>query len=302
MKRGANNPRRHHYVPRSYLERFTDSSGFLHVYDRTSKQWRRQKPNNIMHIRDYNRQEWAQEGVDQIILEKGLGSWLEVTGKNVIDSLILSPPELCAEDIATFLVYLEFQRIRVPRQEKMAKALMRDTILRLAPVDIVADIQAGKFQLSMKKSARFDYMRLMSGKLHPWFARMEWEVIEAESGSAFVTTDSPVSLYNADCPPPAEAGIAFAGTVVFFPLGSRYLLLIRHPEYRMNNSISRLDVLPDPILGDSLLPITHGVVWSREVVTRHNWRLVQLSDRLVVGENKEVLEQCISLHKRSSSN
>lgn len=293
MKPEANDPKKHHFDPCSYLARFTDTAGFLHVYDRTSAQWRRQKPKEVMHIRNYYRQEWAPAGVDQNVLEKSLGEWLESTAKNAIDRLILAPAGLTEQEIETFLVYLEFQRVRVPRQAKIAMALMRDTILRLAPPDITADIHAGKFQLTMKKSARFDYMRMMVGQLHPWFARMEWEVIEAENGSAFVTTDSPLSLYNAACPPPTEAGIALAGTIVLFPLDSRHLLIMRHPEYRKNPSISRLKILPDPIRED-WLPVTSGAAWSRNKVISHNLKMVQLSDRLVVGESKEVLEQCIS--------
>lgn len=293
MKRGANHPKSDHFVPRSYLKRFADVSGFLHVYDRTSDQWRRQRPKEVMHSRNYYRQEWAPPGVDPNILEKSLGEWLEDIAKNAIDRLILAPSELTEEQIGTFLVYLEFQRIRVPRQAKTAMALMRSTILRLAPPDISADIEAGKFQLTMNKSARFDYMRMMVRQFCPWFARMEWEVIEAEKGSAFVTTDSPVSFFNRDRPPPAEAGIALAGTIVFFPLSSRYLLIMRHPEYRRNSSISRLEVLPDPTLEDDLHPVIRGAAWSRKVVVAHNRRMVLLADRLTVGESKEVLEQCI---------
>lgn len=249
-----------------------------------------------MHSRNFYRQEWAPAGIDPNILEKSLGEWMEVIAKNAIDRLILSPSELSDEEISTFLLYVEFQRIRVPRQAESAKALMRDTILRLAPPDIIADIRTGRFQLTMKKSAHFDYMRMMVGQLHPWFARMEWEVIEAEEGAAFVTTDSPLSLYNAACPPPAEAGIALAGTIVLFPLDSRHLLVMRHPEYRENPSISRLNILPEPIpiRGDDLLSVTSGKVWSRKLVANHNRVMAQLSDWQVVGESKEVLEQCIS--------
>lgn len=293
MKRGPNHPKGDHFVPCSYLKRFTDLSGFLHVYDRTSDQWRRQRPKEVMHSRNYYRQEWAPPGVDPNILEKSLGEWLEDIAKNAIDRLILAPSELAEEQLETFLVYLEFQRVRVPRQAKTAEVLRRDTILRLSPPDISADIEAGKFQLTMKKSARFDYMRMMVRQFCPWFARMEWEVIEAEKELAFVTTDSPVSFYNAVCPPPAEAGIALAGTIALFPLSSRHLLIMRHPEHRNNPSISRLDVLPDPMLEDGLLPI-HRAVWSRSKVKNHNWIMAQLADRLVVGESREVLEQCIS--------
>lgn len=294
MIRRANDPKKHHFIPSSYLARFTDTSGFLHVFDRTScNQWRRQQPKEVMHIRNYYRQEWAPTGVDRNIFEKSLGEWLESIATNAIDCLILAPSNLTEQDFAIFLVYLELQRLRVPRQAKMAMVLMRDTILRLAPPDIIADIHAGKFQLTMKKSARFDYMRMMVGQLHPWFSRMEWEVIEAEKGSAFVTTDSPLSLYNAGCPPPAEAGIALAGTMVLFPLDSCHLLVMRHPEYRKDTGRSRLKILPDPIPGDALVSVISGEVWSRRLVANHNRVMALLSDRLIVGESREVLEQCI---------
>ena len=71
---------------------------------------------------------------------------------------------------------------------------MRETILRLTPPDITAEIKAGKYELVMKKSARFEYMRNMVGVFTHWFASMEWEVVAAEDGSAFITTDSPLSL------------------------------------------------------------------------------------------------------------
>lgn len=249
-----------------------------------------------MRIRYYYRQEWAPAGIDPNILEKSLGAWLESTALAAIDRLILAPSELTEEDIGTFLLYLEFQRIRVPRQAETAKALMRDAILRLSPPDIAADVHAGKFQLTMKKSARFDYMRMMVGQLHPWFAYMDWEVIEAEKGSAFVTTDSPLSFYNAACPPSPEAGIARAGTIVLFPLSSRHLLILRHPEYRKNPSISRLQVLPDPIHEDRLVSISSGRAWKKNMVTSHNRIMALLSGRLVVGESIEVLEQSITVN------
>ena len=294
MRRSMNNPKMHHYVPRSYLARFTDKDGFLHVFDRSSHSSRRQRPKEVMKINYYYRQEWAPAGVDPNILEKTFGEWLETVAKDSIDRLIRCPAELTDEDTATLLTYIEMQRIRVPRQSDMAKKLMRATILRLAPADAVSAIQSGEVLLTMKDSARFDYMRMIIGELYPWFGRMEWEVFEAESGSAFITTDSPVSLYNSEVPPPAEAGLALAGTFVFFPLSSNYALLMRHPEYRKDSNVSAMTVLPDPPNVDSQLSITHGVVWNQRIVYNFNWKMMQLSDRLIVGESKDILEACTS--------
>jgi len=56
VKRKADIRKKNHFVPLSYLGRFTDPSGFLNVYDRKSRQWRRQRPKEVMHQRHYYRQ------------------------------------------------------------------------------------------------------------------------------------------------------------------------------------------------------------------------------------------------------
>ncbi len=294
MQRKAKNPRNDHFVPRSYLTRFSDTSGFLHVYDRTSGQWRWQRPTKLMRQSFYYRQEWTPVGVDPNVFEKTLGSWLENDAKNSIDCLISEPSSLTEQDVAVLLLYLEIQRIRVPRQAAMAEMLMLHTLLRLAPSDIGADIRSGEFQLVINKSARFDYMRTMVGQLHPWFASMDWEVIEAEKGSSFITTDSPLSLYNAGCLPPTEPGIALAGTVVLFPLSSTHLLLMRHPQCLRGPNTDRLKVLPNPLHTNWLIAISNGAVWSRDAIRRHNSVMFKLADRIVAGESKQILQEAIS--------
>lgn len=282
----------HHYVPRSYLARFVDDNGFLYVFDRGSKSMRRQRPKEIMKINSYYRQAWAPTGIDTNILETSLGEGLEAETKVSLDRLIAEPSNLTAQDVANLLTYIELQRIRVPRQAESTKKLMRDLILRLAPKDIKADIDSGKFSLTIKDAARFDLMRMAIGSMSPWFGSMEWEVFMAEPGAAFITTDSPVSFYNASLPPPAESGLAYAGTMVFFPLSSRYALVMRHHEYKDDLAISRLDVLPTPMKEDGHIPIIHGDIWSQEVVDSFNWKMAKLSLNLIVGCSEDVLRRC----------
>lgn len=293
MKRTADNRKKNHYVPRSYLHRFADSDGFLNVFDRHTNQWRRQRPKEVMSIRYYYRQEWAPVGTDEDLIEKSVSEWLENSAAIVIDRLISQPLELAEEDIANFIVYLEFQRIRVPRQIEMGKRLMRDLILRLGLPDVTKDVRTGKLRLEMKRSAGFIYMKEMIGQFHPWFFRMKWEVIKAEEGTTFLTTDSPLSLWNAACLPPAEPGIGLLGTVVLFPLSSKYLLIMRHPEYHKKTRGSSLEVLPEPSRNEVLLPVTTGMVWPKKTVVNHNRMMVHLSDRFIVGQSKEVLEESI---------
>lgn len=145
MSQRKNVPKRHHYVPESYLSRFTDPNGRLYVRDMARNQQRYQTPNEVMAIGRYYRQVWAPTGIDPNILENGLASGIENDIKPVIDCLIRSPEDLTDAYATTLLVYIEIQRIRVPRQAAWAKELMRETIIRLSPPDIATQIDSGKF-------------------------------------------------------------------------------------------------------------------------------------------------------------
>lgn len=279
-------PKNNHYVPESYLKRFTDKTGFLHIRDRARDQTRWQRPDQVMSINVYYRQTWAAQGIDPNIFETELSNGLETDARNVIDKLIMSPHTLNDRDTASLLNYVEVQRIRVPRQAETAKALMRDAILNSAPPNIVARITAGHLQLTMKDSARFEYMAMAVGSIYPWLGRMEWEVFEARTGAAFITTDSPVSFYNPRILPPADAGIGLAGTKVLFPLSSRKLLLMRHPECRSQPPLTEL---PPTKLVDGLISVSQGVIWDRDLVELTNLRMAHLAHELVAGESVDAL-------------
>lgn len=251
-----------------------------------------------MAINHYYRQEWAPSGGDPNIMEKGLGEWLERDVKKSIDRLIHEPATLTEQEMATLLTYLELQRIRVPRQFDMAKTLMQETLMRDMPSEAAALIRAGRASLTIEDSARFEYIRTLVGKLSPWFGVMKWEICQAEEGASFVTTDSPLSLYNPATPPPAEPGLALAGTIVLFPLDSHHMLFLRHSEYLTRSDMSPLAVLPEPSVKDGWISIASGRVWNTDKVNTFNWQMLQLCDRFVVAESREVLEACISYDNR----
>ena len=180
----------------------------------------------------------------------------------------------------------------------MVKTLMREALIRNMPSEAVAEIRAGRAMLTITDSARFEYMRMINGKLLPWFGAMKWEICQAEEGASFVTTDSPLSLYNPAAPPPAEPGLALAGTIVLFPLDSRHVLFLRHSEYQIGSDMSPLTVLPEPSVKDGWISIASGTVWNTDRVNTFNWQMLLLCDRFVVAESKEVLEACISYDSR----
>lgn len=285
-------PKRHHFVPRWYLEGFVEAkSGLLNVYDRKTKSFRRQKPREVMTIGRYYRQDWAPTGVDPDIFEKALGSKIEPNAKKALERLINAPTEATAEDTAAILIYLESQRIRVPRQAETAKNLLMTVSLLHFPPELATALLKG--QITISDGFRFDFMRMMTGQLHPFFSRMAWEVIEAEEGCSFVTSDSPVSFFNVAFVPPNEPGPGLLGTIVIFPIKSKYLLIMRHPEYVAGGQRSPIERIPEPQEREGGIYVTYGDKWNKQKVHRQNWTMFQLSHRLIVGNSRAAVQRAV---------
>lgn len=287
-------PKRHHFVPVSYLYGFVeDSTDFLNIYSKQSGLWRRQKPEQVMVRNKYYHQTWAPGGVDKNILEKKLGAELEPKGLEALKKLIDGLETLDEEDIVNILIYLRFQRVRVPRQADMAKALAK-TAITLEMKKTLKGREALKYgKIVIKDSFRFEFMRMVHGTLTPYFSRMIWELIEAEQGTSFITSDSPVTFYNAEFLPPTEPGIALYGTFVLFPINKRFLLVMRHAEYESGEK-GATEALPSDLdIEDGVIEIRKDIVWGEKEVQSQNWLMLQLSQDLVVGESKAILEKAI---------
>lgn len=287
-------PKRHHFVPVSYLYGFVeDSTDFLNIYSKQSGLWRRQKPEQVMVRNKYYHQTWAPDGVDKNILEKKLGAELEPKGLEAFKKLIDGLETLDEEDIVNILIYLQFQRVRVPRQADMAKALAK-TAIALEMKKTPKGREALKYgKIVIKDSFRFEFMRIVHGTLTPYFSRMIWELIEAEQGTSFITSDSPVTFYNAEFLPPTEPGIALYGTFVLFPINRRFLLVMRHAEYESGEK-GATEALPSDLdIEDGVIEIRKDIVWGEKEVQSQNWLMLQLSQDLVVGESKAILEKAI---------
>lgn len=285
-------PKKHHFVPKSYLESFSDKHGFLHFYSKRNGMYRKQKPNKSMVNTNYYKQDWAPEGVDPYILERTLGSGIEPAGITSLRKMETSLESLDEDDIAAIVVYLEFQRIRVPRQSDMAKSIAK------AAVEIhLSQSKEGRVALNngtvyIKDSFRFDFMKAVSGKFMPYFQRMVWEVVEADGEAEFLTSDSPVTLLNEKVIPPCEPGIAQYGTMVAFPISPKFMLLMRHPEYGLEGK-GALDVISiDAELEDGVIEIGRKK-WDKKTVDKHNWFMYMQSQDLVAARSKSVLEDAL---------
>lgn len=286
-----NEPRRHHYVPQWYLDRFTDSRGFLQVYDTHANTWRTQRPNKVMRINDYYRQSWAPEGTDPVGLERFLGAELEPLGQQAIDKALLGKGALDAVESAALLTYIEFQWMRVPRQAQRIKARLHAFVLEHAPQDIRDAVASGRLRIHIEDFVRFDFFRKAMSTLSPYFMAMSWAVIESDGEMPFITTDSPVHFFNAAVPPPAEPGLAQAGTDVVFPLTPERLLVMRHPDYD-SGRLEALDTITD-LPDDVHIRVSRGRQMNREQVIRMNYVMLMLSHRTVVSSSKQAIAACL---------
>jgi uncharacterized protein DUF4238 len=294
-------PKRHHFVPESYLEGFIDSeSGCLHAYDKTTKKYWTPKPKNVMVIKDYYQQTHVSDGIDPDIFEKILGESLENQAKIAFRKLLNPPLSFTEDDTAYILKYLEIQRIRVPRQAEYAKQIARQILELLVvngPPEIVRPevktaLIKGEVVISIKDVFRFNFMKMVQGVLYPYFGRMAWEVVEAPGGCSFITSDSPVTFFNVACVPLIEAAIALVGTIVFFPLDSSHVLVLRHPEYLDNPSMDALGVVPKPGREDGRIGVNYEEC-NENQVNACNHIMLALSDRVIVGSSREILEKAI---------
>jgi Protein of unknown function (DUF4238) len=188
------------------------------------------------------------------------------------------PQDLTEADSAIMMAHLEHQRLCVPRQAETAKYSIREVLLHLAlqaPPDIIPGeaktaLMTGSIGIEIKDHFRFHFMKMASGVLIPYFARMEWEIVETEEGSSFITSDNPVSFVNIGSPPPLEPGIALVGTRVFFPLDSQHMLILWHPEYQANAALPPLEPIPDPVLADGRIHVTDEKQFPKELVNLTN--------------------------------
>ena len=287
-------PRRHHFVPVSYLNGFVeDEEGFLNIYSKSTGRWLRRKPKKVMIRKEYYRQYWVHDGIDKNILEKKLGAELEPKGLGALRKLIDVPDSLDEDDTVNILKYLAFQRIRVPRQVDMAKALVQITITQEVKKTSEGREALKHGKVVIKDSFRIEFMRTVLGALTPFFIRMIWEVIEVQAGLSFITSDSPVSYYNVDFPPPTEPGPAHYGTTVFFPINKQFLLVMRHPEYESGQKEASETLPKDLDVEDGVIEVQRGIVWDKEKVQRQNLLMLQLSQDLIVGESKAILERTV---------
>ena len=288
-------PRKHHIVPVTYLELFmiptTDKVAILDL--KTGNIWK-QKPNEVLHRRDYYRQEHGPSGKDQFILEKGLGKIIENNLQNIINKLIDGGNRLSEDELIQFINHLQLQRLRVPKQFDFFMNSTSDllTQIALSIPEVASGMREYGLEVVVKNEYRFSILKqlLESGMLFTLFSRMIWNVWTIPPGHTLVTTDNPVVIFNPYMHGEKISGPGLLGAHVLFPLSPQYLLEMIHPEIESDPNTDPLSRIQVQKFEVSQVQIRAGNILSENRANKVNSLMALHADRFVVSENEDELK------------
>jgi hypothetical protein len=215
------NPKRHHFLPESYLKGFA-RDGSLWLYDRERKEFRRQTAHNTAIIRYYYAFE-NKEGERDYSVEEFL-SVIEGKAKKTILKLESRDP-ITPEERLYLAHFITLLMVRTPRfhceanqmADAAAKHLVKHAIptveaaakllrqhghkkgaTEITPESMFKFIRNEEFKVEMNRDFVVGAMLDQAEKATLEVAMMDWMVVHAALGSAFVTTDAPIGFIVPD--------------------------------------------------------------------------------------------------------
>lgn len=262
-----NQPRRHHFVPRFYLEGFcAEDSRALAVYDRVRNAYRAQRPSEVAHRRDYYAYE-DEQGNRFFDIEAALGE-LETAASHSMRR-VDNGDELTDDDRMALATYVAFQYTRTPAYAAWLGAFRahgagREEVETLPepPDPAVGRVEA--IGAMLRHAPRFAHV----------FLRLNWTIWRRESErTSFVTSDSPVCRVWRD--QPEEHVYAGAGFL--------------SPEVITILPLSQASALAVSGIGDQMAqrPLT------RDQVRRVNLAVVSQAQHYVFGRDSMLIENLV---------
>lgn len=264
-------PKRHHYVPKFYLERFTDSAGFLWVFDKQTDRVFQSRPVNLA------AQGWFYEAselqgteTDPIFLESQFAG-LETEAANITacwlqqveigDSITI--PEVNRDIMSLYIVT---QLFRTAEQRAILEQFVR-------AVDFY-----GVEQAPSEDNLKNLHVRLLCDDLiHQAVAALKcfiWVFAKNRSGVSFYTSDHPVMLKSPNNKNWIVTPRMFdKGVQVILPLSPSVIVYCKEPTYwhklgRFNNAVSPVE-------------------FTRYMVQHENSGQVGMSTRFVFSDKNE---------------
>lgn len=251
-------PKRHHYVPQCYLKNFADEKGMIWVFDRKTKEYRKQSIADTAVQNHYYRIK-TKDGEYSTDVEKFF-STLEAEASVIIGKLV-RVEKVSQRDKEVLALFISFQRARVPDFEKLmneadekmmkrinemkfhsieaTEAILKDFAEKadvgkkhdVTPEEMFEFIKEGRYSVNFPREHSIKTMLNMGYELSGYFLQMDWLFLYAPNGSSFITSDSPYTLV-----PPADnnpnsfwgagVGILTPGSKKIFPVAPNVILIM----------------------------------------------------------------------------
>lgn len=284
-----------HKVPRTYLEAFTDSDGFLWVGNNEGKIYR-DKPHNVLTERDYYTIRFPSGGGSLIIETEFLGG-IEAAFADIYRRKLATRQQLDDQEKGVMAIFLASMMERGPRRReamqqffdeiKKRTEAMRAMVDRMTPEEkedyarllapnrgdrrnaIPASewIEAGKDVPSLHSSE----MPRMVAAIAPILYDMQWGFMTRDEGTdPFLTSDNPALMVN-----PTRPYRSFYG-----------------PGLGQNDVEVSLPLSPDLALlvGWQIEYDRMYIPVGAEAITELNCRLMRFADALICND-KSILER-----------
>lgn len=250
--------KRHHYLPVSYLKRFTSDGtdqGLLWICDISKREFRAQKPLNTAVQGYYNAIE-KKDGTRDFQIEKDLAA-LEGQVVPIIDNIECGAP-LTKEERQKLAFYVAVQKHRTPdfeeqvdmtveanvgrvgrmlysdpdRAKEMFARYEKETgrTLGVPPKELSDMFTKRQVNVVVSRNASLQTMVNQSPQIADFLMQMEWAFLHAPAGEAFVTSDQPFTLtappQRFRTPPFGTYGILNPGCRKLFPLSPKVCLIM----------------------------------------------------------------------------
>lgn len=288
-------PKRHHYLPESYLNRFC-RDGRLWLYDRIKRQFRRQKPSQVAVIGHYYTVRDS-TGEKSLAVEHALQR-LEAEASPIIDlvdrrenpngngkmrlaefvaTLFTRVPQFeedfdaVSEDFYRWFIGISFGS---PEAAKAAVESYRHDTGEGEDIDpnkIHQFVAKGEYGIEFGRENSISAMLTLAPKFATYFSQMNWTFFHAPEPSSFVTTDTPFVLQS---PAGHKRGLGFG---ILTPGASKVVAL------------SQKTCL---VMGDRGKNMIHLEI-SRNDVRHFNLTLAAHAHKLVVGRDEALVRSIV---------
>ncbi len=265
-------PKLHHYVPRFYLSRFTNSAGYLWIWDRDQDRIFHTKPNRVAAEKDFYRiAELAGHGHDPLLMEKQFshleGEVAQITTQ-WLDWLREMKPQEKIEvpdvnrDLVSLYIALQFFRTVDARDILAAFAAESGNSKPLSTAE--------RQQLHLELLWNSDIFRELATRIK----NATWIFGRNTTSTPFISSDNPVAFRTANNSRWIKAGIYSAGTYSVFPLAPD-IVMYCHPVEHPWEKLGVFDCCLSP------------VSFTEEMVESENGAQVFMASRFIISSRND---------------